>query len=289
MAIVSLLPADLYTVINKSILTNEDKNNLITLYEPIIGPIAISLYLTLWRDLDNLEIMSRDYNHHHLMTILKSNLDDIKVARETLESVGLIKTYYREGDVNSYVYELYSPLSAKEFLAHPIFNVVLYNNIGKAEYETIKNVYEKVNFDLGEYKDISKSLNMTFKSSSMLPEFDVREKSYIKVNAEGVIDFDLLISSMPKGLLNERSLGKRVRDLINNLAFVYNLDTLKMTEIIRNTINEKGFIVTDELRKKARNYYTYLNNGKLPTLIYRTQPEYLKTPTGDTSKRAKII
>ena len=29
MAIASLLPADIYTVVNKTILTNEDKNNLI--------------------------------------------------------------------------------------------------------------------------------------------------------------------------------------------------------------------------------------------------------------------
>ena len=31
------------------------------------------------------------------------------------------------------------------------------------------------------------------------------------------------------------------------------------------------------------------NNGALPTLIYRSQPEYLKTPVGDNSMRGKII
>ena len=60
MKIISLLPADTYTVVNRTILTEKDKNNLITLYEPIIGPIPIALYLTLIRDLDKLEIMSGD-------------------------------------------------------------------------------------------------------------------------------------------------------------------------------------------------------------------------------------
>lgn len=289
MAIASLLPADIYTVVNKTILTNEDKNNLISLYEPIIGPIAISLYLTLWRDLDTLEIMSRDFNHHHLMTIIKSDLETIRLARESLEAVGLIRTFFKEGDVNSYVYELYSPLSPKEFLSHPIFNVVLYNNIGKSEYESIKNTYQKLNIDLNGYEDISKSINMTFKSSTIVPEFDVKDKNKLNVNATDVIDFELLVNSLPKGLLNERSLNKRSKELIENLAFVYNLDTLKMAEILRNTINEKGFIVADDLRKYARNYYTYQNNGRLPTLIYRSQPEYLKSPMGDSSKRARII
>ena len=43
------------------------------------------------------------------------------------------------------------------------------------------------------------------------------------------------------------------------------------------------------LRKNARNYYQYQNNGKLPSLIYQNQPEYLRSPIGKDSKRAKLI
>ena len=103
------------------------------------------------------------------------------------------------------------------------------------------------------------------------------------------IDFDLLISSLPKGMLNEKILNKRMRSLINNLSFVYNIDTLKMCEIIRLSINEKGAIDKDTLRLQTRKYYQYNNHGKLPTLIYRAQPEYLKSPSGDTSKKGRII
>ena len=77
MSVVTLLPADIYTVINKGLLTEIDKNNVITLYEPLIGPLAVSLYFTLWRDLDKLEILSKDYLHHHLMTIMKTDLNSI--------------------------------------------------------------------------------------------------------------------------------------------------------------------------------------------------------------------
>ena len=289
MKTITLLPADTYTVVNKSLLNNDDRKNLIALYEPIIGPIAVALYLTLWNDLDKIELTSDDLNHHHLMTIMKIDLNSLKIARESLEAVGLIRTFYKEDNVNSYVYEIYSPLSPKEFLNHPLFNVVLYNNIGKHEYNKIKCLYQSVDFDTCDYIDISKSINESFKSSNIIPEFDVRDRETLPVNALNIIDFDLLISSIPNNILNEKSLNKKVRELINNLAFVYNLDTLKMAEIIRSTINEKGYIITEELRKSVRNYYTYNNSGKLPTLIYRTQPEYLKTPMGDSSKRARIV
>ena len=92
MKLLNLLPADKYLVVNKTILTEIDKQNLISLYEPIIGFAAVSLYLTLWRDLDKLEIMSIDYSHHHLMTILKMDLNTIRISRESLESMGLLKT-----------------------------------------------------------------------------------------------------------------------------------------------------------------------------------------------------
>ena len=103
----TVLPADIYTVINRTILTEVDKKILINLYEPIIGSTAVSLYLTLWSDLDKREIMSKDYNHHHLMTLLKSRLEDIIEGREALEATGLLKTYIKKEDnLNSFIYEL---------------------------------------------------------------------------------------------------------------------------------------------------------------------------------------
>lgn len=283
---VSLLPADIYTVVNKTILNLEDRDNLVMLYEPIMGPLAISLYLTLWRDLKNNSFKSEEYNHHHLMSIMKLDLKSIKEARCALESLGLLKTYVKKGDVYSYVYELYSPMSPREFLNHPVLNVVLYNDIGKKEYDAIKKSYEKKSMSLSEYEDITSSLNMTFASSNILPEVDAVERVKQSVGAKNVIDFDMLMASIPKDILNEKAFNKRTRELIENLAFVYNLDTLQFSEIIKNVINERGFIVAEELRKLARNYYTYHNNGKLPTLVYKEEK-----PSGleNMSKRDKII
>ncbi len=291
MSLVSILPADIYTVINKTILSDLDRKNLSTLYGPIIGSLAVSLYLTLWNDLDKNEIMSVDYTHHHLMTILKCDLDLIKASKETLEAFGLLRTYFKSGEVNSYVYELYSPLPVNEFFNHPIFNVVLYNNVGKKEYDLLKNYYKKNNFDLTGYEDITKSLNTTFKSVSnnIFANQEIKKSEVLGINLEETIDFDLIISSLPKGLLNERALNKKMQELINSLAFIYDLDTLKVIELLRKVINEHGLINKEELRKETRKYYQYTNQGNLPTLIYRTQPDYLKAPSGDTSNRGKML
>ena len=287
MKLITLLPADQYVVVNKTILTEIDKKNLINLYEPIIGFGAVSLYLTLWSDLDRLELMSCDFTHHHLMSILKCRIDAIKQAREALEAVGLMKTYYKEGNINSYVYELYSPLSAAEFFNNPILNIVLYNNVGDEEYNNLKKMYRKVHIDLKDYEDITKPMNETFESTSV-PIVEARSRETLPLNIESDIDFDLIVSSIPKGILNEKAINKKMKELIINLAFIYDLDTLKIIELIRASLNERGGIDRDILRKNARKYYQF-NHGNLPTLVYRTQPDYLKTPMGDTSKKGRII
>lgn len=287
----SLLPADTYTIINQTILTEVDKKIIISLYEPIIGPIAVSLYLTLWADLDKLEIMSKDFTHHHLMTILKTKLIDIENARKSLEAVGLLKSYIKRNDnINEYLYELYSPLSASEFLNHPVLSVLLLNNIGENEYNIILNNYKRHTFSKGDYEEITSSMNETFKSvNESVYEENIRIVKKLGVNIESSIDFELLESTLPKGLVTSKTFNKKTRDLINQLAFIYNIDSIKMSEIIRLVIDEYGIINKDKLRISTRKNYEYNNNGSLPTIVYRTQPEYLKSPSGDLSNRGKMI
>lgn len=285
---VTLLPADRYVVINKTILTDVDRKYLISFYEPIIGHLAISLYLVLINDLEESKGVSRDFTHHHLMSLLKTPLKILREAREALEATGLLKTYFKKGDVNNYIYEIYSPLSPSEFFNHPILNIVLYNNIGATEYEYLKKQYQKLKVDTKEYIDITKKLDDVMESGINVSVVDVKERSINDIEVKDQVDFDLILSSIPKGIINEKVFTKKTKELINNLAFIYKIDTLKMIELIRSVLNEYGMIDKDNLRINARKMYQF-NNGTLPTLIYRSQPEYLKSPVGDNSMRGKII
>ena len=119
---VSILPADSYLVVNKSFLNENDRKLLTTLYQPIIGTVAICLYFTLWSDLNKTNIISNEFTHHHLMNSMGLKLDEIIIARKKLEALGLLKTFFKEGNINNYIYELYSPLSPIEFFSNPILS-----------------------------------------------------------------------------------------------------------------------------------------------------------------------
>lgn len=285
-------PADTYVVVNQTILTENDKKTLISLYEPIIGPIAVSLYLTLWSDLEKPEDISISYTHHHLMTILKSSLETILAARKSLEALGLLKSFVKEDEnINEYIYELYSPISPSEFLNHPVLGVLLLNNIGEMEYNNLIQVYKKRAIKKDGFTEITSSMNTTFKSVTQLEasKYEIKKQTKGSVVLDDVIDFNLLEVSIPKGMVNSKTFNKRTKELINQLAYVYNIDTIKMSELLRLVIDEFGLVNKEKLREAARRNYEYNHNGNLPTIVYHTQPEHLKSPVGDTSNRAKMI
>ena len=289
----SLMPADSYVVINKTILHDEDRKIITSLYLPIIGIEAVMLYFTLWADLDNAQIVSKDFSHQKLISTLRMTVSEIESARRKLEAIGLIKTLIKTGSVNNYIYELYSPVSANEFLSHPILNIVLYSNIGKTEYDNVVKSFKLPRFNTSSYEDITKSFDDVFESVSLtsydLSLEDIRKYNKLRLNINSNFDFNFLISSMPKNIDTSKVFTRDIKELIINLSFVYDIDAVKMSNIIRGCFNERGTINKDELRKNARNYYQFDNGGMLPTLIDNSQPEYLRKPIGDTSNRAKMI
>lgn len=290
---ISILPADTFVVVNRTILNESDRKIISMLYQPIIGSMAVSLYYTLWADLDKTELLSNEYTHHHLMTSLRIKMDSIVTARKKLEAVGLLKTFVKKGNVNNYVYEMFSPISASEFFNHPILNIVLYNNVGKKEYENLLKYFKVPRINLSSYEELTSTFDEVFESvpSSSYDNLneDLRVNKTGEIKIDNAFDFDLLISLVPNGVITNKTFSKEVKELINNLSFVYNMDASDMKGPILNSIKENGLIDKILLRKNVRNYYKYENQNKLPSLVYKSQPEYLKNPVGAADKRAKMI
>ena len=289
----NLVPADTYVVVNKTILHNEDRKIITSLYLPIIGTDAVMLYFTLWADLDNSEILSSEFSHQKLVSSLRITINELQTSFDKLEAIGLIKVFIKEGNVNNYIYEIFSPVSASEFLSHPILNIVLYSNVGKREYDNLVKAFKIPRLNTSNYKDITKSFNDVFESTSMtsydLSLEDIRKYNKLKLNINSNFDFNFLISSMPKNLDTSKMFSKDIKELIINLSFIYDIDAIKMANIVKVSLNDNGSINRESLRKNSRNFYQFNNGGLLPTIIDNNQPEYLRKPIGDTSRRAKMI
>lgn len=288
----TLLPADNYIVINKSVITAHDMEIINLLYLPIIGPLAVSLYNVLYNDLDHLKTMSDNLTHAHLLANLHLSCKELVEVRNVLEAIGLIKSYVKTDSVNRYIYELYSPVSCHEFFSHPILNIVLYNNVGKIEYDRLINYFKIPKVNKEGYTEITKKFNQVFDSvpctSFDMYKDNIRKYNKQKLNIDSNFDINFLIESMPKQI-DKKIFTKDLQELIISLAYLYDIDATRMGSIIKSCINERGTVNRDELRKVARDHYQFDHSGLLPTVVEQTQPEYLRKPIGDNSNIAKMI
>lgn len=289
---VILLPADTYIVSNRAIITEYSRKIISMLYQPIIGATATSLYFSFWSNLDANQVMSTIRTHHFLMANMGLSIEDLMEAREKLEGIGLLKTYLNKGSINQYIYELYAPLNADEFFINPILSTALCNFVGKQEYDKLVLYFTIPKLNLKNYQEITNSFHNVFniKPSTPIEQVNnIRTNSKLGLTFAPTIDLNNVLSLIPKEMLEHNKISKDIKDFLYKIAFVYNLNDEVFVSIIRDSINDKHLIDKELVKENCRKYYSFENLGKLPTIVYKNQPEFLRKEVTDTSKRSKFI
>ncbi|MEH7176456.1 replication initiation and membrane attachment family protein [Neobacillus vireti] len=286
-----LIPIDRYLVTSSGLLHEYDRKVLTFLYQPLIGSACLSLYLTLWAEIEENRLWSESSTHHLLMNLLSVNLKDIYEARLKLEGIGLLKTYVKsDDDGRSFIYELHPPLNPEQFFLDGMLNIYLYRKIGKNHFARLKRFFSDKQKPLDEeYSDVTRSFQDVFASAtpgSVQYMQDHSEDLEAQHNLEFIgrqdqkpiqidtktFDFDLLMAGLQESLVPQKSLTKKVKEVISNLAFLYGIGPIEMKNFILGAINEKDEIDIEDLRKGARDWYQFENYDQLPSLVNRTQP-----------------
>ncbi|HLQ72245.1 MAG TPA: chromosome replication initiation protein, partial [Bacillota bacterium] len=110
------------------------------LYQPLIGPYAITLYHTLLTEVEFQQ--GNPQTHHTLMNYTNLALDDIYHTRLRLEGIGLLNTYETEMKHHRvYIYELQCPFPPKEFFQDDMLSQLLYHHIGEKAYKKLEKYF----------------------------------------------------------------------------------------------------------------------------------------------------
>jgi replication initiation and membrane attachment protein len=286
-----LIPIDRYLVTSNGLLHEYDRKVLTFLYQPLIGSTCLSLYMTLWAELEENRLWSESSTHHLLMNLLSVNLKEIYEARLNLEGIGLIKTYVKSDDSGrSFIYELHPPLNPEQFFLDGMLNIYLYRKIGKNHFSRLKRFFSDKQKPLEEdYVEVTRAFQDVFASATPGSLQYMQEHSeeleaepaqeFIGRNGQKPIqidtssfDFEMLMAGLNESLVPQKSLTKKVKEVISNLAFLYGISPIEMKNFILGAINEKDEIDIEDLRKGARDWYQFENYDQLPSLINRTQP-----------------
>lgn len=285
-----LIPIDRYIVAASGLLHEYDRKVLTLLYQPLIGTTCSSLYMTLWAELEENRLWSEPSTHHLLMNLLGINLKDIYEARLKLEGIGLLKTYVKTDEERSFIYELHPPLTPEQFFLDGMLNIYLYRKIGKNHFARLKRFFSDQQKPKEEgFVEVTKAFQDVFASATpgslqymqnIQSELDPgNDQQFIGRNEQKPIvvdvntfNFDLLQAGLNDSLVPKKALTPKVKEVISNLGFLYDIDPIQMKNIVLGAVNEVNEIDVEELRKAARDWYQYVHYDQLPTLIERTQP-----------------
>ncbi|MGM9926666.1 MAG: replication initiation and membrane attachment family protein [Bacillus sp. (in: firmicutes)] len=287
-----LLAVDQYRVTTKGMLAEYDRKIIAMLYQPLIGPLSVSLYITLWSELERNRLWSQGSNHYRLMETMSLSLPEIYQARSNLEGIGLLKVYKKTNDQKetAFLYELMSPLSPEQFFSDGMLSIYLYKKIGKDSFNKLKILFSDESWDMSEFEETTKSFPEVFDSLQkeslyVSNEFQanvqpVQGQSFVGQISSAPIegfeerfDFDLFFGGIGKALIPDKVFTKEIQKTIAKLAFIYGINPLAMQKVVMDAFDlDLQELTVEGLRKAAQEWYQFEYNEQLPSLAVRVQP-----------------
>ncbi|MGG3738217.1 replication initiation and membrane attachment family protein [Aeribacillus pallidus] len=298
-------PVDVYRVKVNGILTEYDQKVITYLYQPLIGPICLSLYTTLWSDVQVHTMWGREWTHYHLMNMMNVSLKEIYEARLKLEGIGLLKTFVKETEEQRFfIYELQPPLDPERFFSDGMLNVYLYQKIGRNHFMKVKSLFLAEDLPQREYADITRSFQDVYTSEKMSKVdeealtssqaeqgtiFFERKKGTSPALDDRHFDFDLLLAGLTEAMVPRRSITSRVKEAIIKLSYLYQINAIDMKNIVLSSVNVDQTIDIEALRKAARDWYQLHHENQLPELVDRIQPVEHRTEATPNTEEEQLI
>ena len=267
-----LSPKDLFTVKRMSLIADYDKETLFNLYQPLVGAVAASLYMSLLCEAKNQKVFSIA-NHEQLLVRMQITTQDFLSARANLEAVGLIKTYLDnpKADIKLYHYEVYAPKTPKSFFDNALLYGMLIKYVGEADASRLKKLYNEDSVDTNG-TEISKSFGEVYRPDLEDPVFKKalsagsnRGRRAAKIDYEFNYDrfFETLETSYQ---IRKTALSKQELKEVERLAALYGVDEISAANVVSTLYDynkEKGYRIDfTELSNRFRNEtaYSFLSN-----------------------------
>lgn len=287
---ITLNLTDLYEVSSGSILTDYDRKVLVRLYQPIIGTDAISLYFTLWSELEGERtITTYSAQLSRLIDILKISVKEYSYALEQLEMMGLVKTYYNKvKDQQNFIYKLKAPLTPYRFFEYELFHMLFKNAVSKIDYERTRLYFDNVKAIKAEYKEITKPfdanrLGLDLNNREIADLMKLANNTPDRSSSKPILsfDFDLFYQGLKEYQISKRSITKAVEEEIRVLSHAYNISVFDMRNIVVSSLDKDAQVDIFKLKARAKEFIPLQTNQP-------SEEKIISTKSGNEKLDSKI-
>lgn len=238
--------------------------SLTHLYQPIMGILPLSLYITLtqitqYQDGDQVS------RHSNLQQLLNVGIQDLNQAREKLESLYLLETYrdlesHPNPSFQNILYRTKTPLTLEAFDRQAILRTALINQIGSKDYQELLNNHRKPSYNQSRFVSMKTSFSQAFYDINVTEEIegDTEEANLPKVSHQGNLNYSKFIQFLMSEGIDHSLLTTQLKDQVYALHQVYRLSESELVQIYaqalspsKREIDEKVLYQLAEQRGKA--------------------------------------
>ena len=250
-------------IYNNSFLSIDELKALNLLYGPLMGSLALQIYLTFSSIEDSL------FTHENIFDILNISEKEFIEARTKLEALGLIETYT---DSSSYYYFLLHPQKASSFIKSGVLGIYLNSKIGNDNLKKILACFKKTLPDMNGLTNITKSFDEVFEIKNEenynLKNVDLADSKSKAINLKSSFDIEDVIDRINTSYI-KTSLDE-FKKYISNIEAVYKISkeeiiTTYNQSIVNDTFNKQVFT------RKIKLIYERNNNGN--NVVFQAKDE----------------
>ena len=282
-----LYMSDFYKIEIKYPLDDVSFDILHLLYQPIIGSRSLNLYMTMMSEGKRMGRFIQPCSLHRLSTLIGMDLEDLEVYLRVLEGINLLRTYVRyDHDMTFYLYELLNPLPLEQFFKNHILQTLLYEAIGKEDFDLTKNYFKLYSENKDNFEEITASFSDVFhidlndvegKVIRVDDHFINRESEDLKID----YDFELLYGELKNYQVPRYIFKEDDETLISQYGLIYSIEPIMMASIIKDSITNNR-LDHDLFIKNIENYNKMQKPDALEKVYLKQPIQYCMNNTGNS-------
>ena len=277
-----LLTSDIYQIRSSYMLDDISYKTLLQLYQPIMGMEAVSLYMTLYSELDQITLTKSPSLISRLCKMTGFSLNELSQSLSKLEAIGLMSSYKKKSQENRFLFDLKMPYLPHELLNHPILHDLLQQRL-KDEYKKTVSVFKVYNVNLDHYQDISANFTDVFDVHYQGKEV-LKEKSYkqkIHKTFEDEYDLSLFYQGIENLQLSKKMFTKEDEQLFQRMGLLYKINALDMLNLVKQSVVQ-GHLGKRLFSRNCQQYYDLKMPEKFENIFHKQSP-LLHEQTGKSS------
>lgn len=299
-----IVPTTPFVAFSSGYFSAERADTMMMLYQPLIGPVALSLYMTLITEIGLHSDGRIKGVHKQWMTQTGQHLSMLFEERKKLEALGLLESYQGGEEEPVMYYELLMPMRPQEFFKDELLSVYLYNRIGsKDRYRTLREYFVKEQVETKELKRLTKGFSEVFtsvhpsemKSTSKEMEGIITSASDISglekkaaYSMDEAMDLQDVTAYLPAFVNRDELYKPANRKLIQQVSFLYKFSNEELAYMIQDVMLHTDYLDGKKFREAAKRRYRLQESDKPPMLGLRTQPPALTSVKGQPQSEEEV-